>query len=137
MPSFCVWSSDEIKSESLFLLVNIQVDRTATKVTVVPQKEKKDYSFQENILDLVVDCLDKGVVPNPEVTIQTFIYFYSGLPFISVSYWPSSGQEEKTYICEGKMVENIFRVLNLCVRTTLWRNMPREWKRPNLAAESD
>ena len=65
---------------------NIQVDRTATKVTVVPQKEKEDYSFQENILELVVDCLDKGVVPNPEVTIQTFIYFHSGLPFISVSY---------------------------------------------------
>ena len=71
----------EIKSESLFLLLNIQVDRTATKVTVVPQKEKKDYSFQENILELVVDCLDKGVVPNPEVTILTFICILDCLLF--------------------------------------------------------
>ena len=44
-------------------------------MTVVPQKEKKDYSFQENILELVVDCLDKGVVPSPEVTSKTLISF--------------------------------------------------------------
>ena len=44
-------------------------------MTVVPQKEKKDYSFQENILELVVDCLDKGVVPSPEVTNKTLISF--------------------------------------------------------------
>ena len=44
-----------------------KVDRTGTKVTVVEQKEKKDYTFQNNILDLCVECLEKGVVPNPEV----------------------------------------------------------------------
>ena len=44
-------------------------------MTVVPQKEKKDYNFQENILELVVDCLDKGVVPSPEVTSKTLISF--------------------------------------------------------------
>ena len=44
-----------------------QVDRTGEKVTVVPQKQSKDYSFQANIMELVLDCLDKGVVPNPKV----------------------------------------------------------------------
>ena len=45
----------------------MQVDRTGTKVTIVPQKEKKDYSFQTNILELVLECLEKGVIPDPEV----------------------------------------------------------------------
>ena len=36
-------------------------------MTVVEQKEKKDYSFLTNIFDLCVECLDMGVVPNPEV----------------------------------------------------------------------
>ena len=40
-----------------------QVDRTGTKVTVVEQKERKDYNFQQNILELCVECLDRGVVP--------------------------------------------------------------------------
>ena len=40
------------------------------KVTVVTQKQDKDYSFQANILELVLDCLDKGVVPNPKVIIK-------------------------------------------------------------------
>ena len=44
-----------------------KVDRTGTKVTVVQQKVKKDYSFHTNILELCVECLEKGVVPNPEV----------------------------------------------------------------------
>ena len=35
------------------------------------QKEKKDLSFQENIFDLCKDCLENGVVPNPEVCIYT------------------------------------------------------------------
>ena len=47
--------------------LKLQVDRTGTRVTVVEQKEKKDYSFQANILELVLDCLEKGVVPTPEV----------------------------------------------------------------------
>ena len=45
----------------------LQVDRTGTKVTVVEQKEMKDYTFRTNIMDLVVDCLEKGMVPNPKV----------------------------------------------------------------------
>ena len=31
------------------------------------QKVKKDYSFQKNIYNLCVECLEAGVVPNPEV----------------------------------------------------------------------
>ena len=38
-----------------------------TRVTVVEQKESKNYSYQENILDLVMECLERGVVPTPEV----------------------------------------------------------------------
>ena len=49
----------------------LQVDRTGTKVTVVEQKERKDYTFQANIMELVVDCIEKGVVPNPEVLFST------------------------------------------------------------------
>ena len=45
-----------------------QVDRTGTKVTVVEQKEMKDYTFRTKIMDLVVECLEKGVIPNPRVT---------------------------------------------------------------------
>ena len=52
---------------SCFVKCNVQVDRTGTKVTIVPQKEKKDYSFQTNILELVLECLEKGVIPDPEV----------------------------------------------------------------------
>ena len=36
-------------------------------MTVVEQKEKKDYTFQNNIMDLRVECLENGVVPSPEV----------------------------------------------------------------------
>ena len=43
------------------------MDRTGTRVTVVPQKEKKNYDFQANILELCLECLDKGVVPTHEV----------------------------------------------------------------------
>ena len=50
-----------------------QVDRTGAKVTVVEQKEKKDYSFQNNILDLCIECLESGVVPSPEVKITVSI----------------------------------------------------------------
>ena len=49
----------------------MQVDRSGKKVTVVEQKEKKDYSFQTNILELCLDCLDRGVVPNPDVLKQS------------------------------------------------------------------
>ena len=49
------------------LFLYCKVDRTGTKVTVVEQKENKDYTFQNNIMDLCVECLEKGVVPNPEV----------------------------------------------------------------------
>ena len=46
---------------------NPQVDRTGAKVTIVEQKEKKDYTFEDNILDLCLQCLDRGVVPDPVV----------------------------------------------------------------------
>ena len=45
-----------------------KVDRTGTKVVMVPQKEKKDYTFMANIFDLCTECLEKGVIPDPEVT---------------------------------------------------------------------
>jgi len=51
-------------------LYKMKVDRTGTKVTVVLQKVRKDYSFQKNILDLCVECLEAGVVPNPEYPID-------------------------------------------------------------------
>ena len=66
------------------------MDRTGTKVTVVEQKEVKDYTFRTNIMDLVVECLENGVIPNPKVTIKvksfskTLKYQYSSN--ISVSY---------------------------------------------------
>ena len=34
---------------------------------MVEQKESKDYSYQENILELILECLERGVVPTPEV----------------------------------------------------------------------
>ena len=37
------------------------------RVTVVPQKEKKNYDFQDNILEPCLDCVERGVVPAPEV----------------------------------------------------------------------
>ena len=43
------------------------MDRTGTKVVMVPQKEKKDYTFLTNIFDLCFECLEKGVIPVPEV----------------------------------------------------------------------
>jgi len=48
----------------------MKVDRTGTKVTVVEQKESKDYSYQENILELILECLERGVVPTPEYPID-------------------------------------------------------------------
>lgn len=51
-----------------------KVDRTGTKVTVVEQKMKKDYTFQENIMELCVECLERGVVPSPEVSTRHKIY---------------------------------------------------------------
>ena len=51
-----------------------KVDRTGTKVTVVEQKMKKDYTFQENIMELCVECLERGVVPSPEVSTRYKIY---------------------------------------------------------------
>jgi hypothetical protein len=44
------------------------VDRTGSKVTIIEQKEKKDYSFMTNIFDLCAECLEMGVVPTPEVS---------------------------------------------------------------------
>ena len=32
-------------------------------MTVVTQKEEKDYSWQSNIYELVVECMEKGVAP--------------------------------------------------------------------------
>ena len=56
---------------SFLVLINqlyySQVDRSGTKVTVVEQKQKKDYSFQDNILELCVQCLETGIVPEPKV----------------------------------------------------------------------
>ena len=41
----------------------LQVDRAIKNVTVLEQKEKKDFSFQENILHLCLECLEKETVP--------------------------------------------------------------------------
>ena len=59
-----LWSISHLDTILNFCL---QVDRTGTKVTVVEQKVKKDYTFHKNLLDLCVECLERGVVPNPEV----------------------------------------------------------------------
>ena len=48
-----------------------QVDRTGTKATVVQQKVDKDRSYQDNILDLCVGCLDTGMVLTPKVLVYT------------------------------------------------------------------
>merc|ERR1712025_762253 len=48
----------------------MKVDRTGTKVIMVLQKEKKDYSFLTNIFDLWLDCLEKGVIPAPDYPID-------------------------------------------------------------------
>ena len=60
----------EIYYETITYFVHLKVDRTGTKVTVVEQKERKDYSFQQIILELCLDCLEKGVVPSPEVNLH-------------------------------------------------------------------
>ena len=44
----------------------LQEDRTGP--TVVEQTEKK-YTFQANIMELFIDCIEKRVVPNPEALI--------------------------------------------------------------------
>ena len=56
----------------LIAYVILQVDRTGAKVTIVEQKEKKDYTFEDNILDLCLQCLDRGVVPDPVVPKRNF-----------------------------------------------------------------
>ena len=50
------------------MIIVLKVDRTGSNVTIVEQKEPKDYSFMTNIFDLCVECLEMGVVPNPEVS---------------------------------------------------------------------
>ena len=72
------------------------MDRTGTRVTVVPQKEKKNYDFQANILELCLECLDKGVVPTQEVPNNNNNYHISG--YISVSNWRGPWQEKETLI---------------------------------------
>ena len=44
-----------------------QVDRTGTKATVVEQKVVKNRTYQENILQLCVQCLETGLVLTPKV----------------------------------------------------------------------
>ena len=58
-----------------------KVDRTGTKVVMVPQKEKKDYTFMANIFDLCIECLEKGVIPDPEVTFSTLNRYFKMIPF--------------------------------------------------------
>ena len=48
---------------------NSQVDRSASRVSVVTLKEDKNYDFLDNMFELVLDCLSNGVVPTPEVHI--------------------------------------------------------------------
>ena len=57
-----------IISNNVLMIIVLKVDRTGSKVTIVEQKEPKDYSFMTNIFDLCVECLEMGVVPNPEVS---------------------------------------------------------------------
>merc|ERR1712025_326738 len=47
-----------------------KVDRTGTKATVVQQKVEKDRRYQDNILDLCVQCLDTGLELIPEYPID-------------------------------------------------------------------
>ena len=63
--------------DKLLTIIVLKVDRTGSKVTIVEQKEPKDYSFMTNIFDLCVECLEMGVVPNPEVSeCVNQIYFH-------------------------------------------------------------
>ena len=61
----------------VLMIIMRKVDRTGSKVTIVEQKVPKDYSFMRNIFDLCVECLEMGVVPNPEVSdcVLNEIYF--------------------------------------------------------------
>ena len=52
----------------VLMIIMRKVDRTGSKVTIVEQKVPKDTSFMKNIFDLCVECLEIGVVPNPEVS---------------------------------------------------------------------
>ena len=54
-------------------LFKMKVDRALKNVTVVEQKKQKDFSFQQNILDLCLNCLEKEEVPKP--TVCFCIYF--------------------------------------------------------------
>ena len=65
-----VGCSEFIINHKIFIL---KVDRSGSKVVIVEQKEPKDYSFMTNIFDLCVECVERGVVPCPEVSIQSFV----------------------------------------------------------------
>ena len=53
----------------MLIVLYDQVDRTGTKATGVQQKGDKDRTYQDNILDLCVQCLDTGTVLSPKVII--------------------------------------------------------------------
>ena len=54
---------------------NFQIDRTGQKMAIVHQKVKKDYTFQNNILELCVDSLERRRIPNPTVRIHNNVDF--------------------------------------------------------------
>ena len=68
-----VHNKTQVMFQTIFCM--LQVDRSGTKVVMVPQKEKKDYTFLTNIFDLCFECLDKGVIPAPEVLIYQSVLF--------------------------------------------------------------
>ena len=51
--------------DKLLMIIVLKVDRTGSKVTIVEQKEPKDYSFMTNIFDLYVEYLKMGVISTP------------------------------------------------------------------------
>lgn len=51
-------------------MYKMKIDRTGGKMTIVYQKVKKDYSFQDNILELCIDSLEKKRIPNPKYPID-------------------------------------------------------------------
>ena len=53
-------------------IFSLQIDRTGSRMSIVYQKVKKDYSFQQNILELCVDSLERRRIPNPAVRIYLF-----------------------------------------------------------------
>ena len=57
-------------------IFSLQIDRTGSRMSIVYQKVKKDYSFQQNILELCVDSLERRRIPNPSV--RKYLHYIGG-----------------------------------------------------------